>query len=208
MTAAGRTRAARLVGVDHAAAGELDPSLYDVRSLEDIRRAPGDAGTIELIVIRPNDGERQVVDEAIVDVDLGVVGDNWSTRPNRHTPDGKPDPLAQVTIMSARAAALFARSTDRWPLAGDQLFVDFDLDERNVPPGTRLAIGTAVLEVTGRPHNGCAKFRHRFGEDALRLVNSPEGRQLHLRGINTRVAQSGVVRRKGVIRKHGGQKST
>ncbi len=169
--------------------------------LDEIRQAPSDTGTVELIALRPTDGERHVVDEAEVDTLLGVVGDNWSTRPNRHTPDRRPDPKAQVTLMGARAAALFARTPDRWTLAGDQLFVDFDLSEANVPAGTRLAVGTAVVEVTDEPHNGCAKFRRRFGDDALALVNSPEGKQLHLRGINTKVVQAGVVRRGDPIRK-------
>ena len=103
--------------------------------------------------------------------------------------------------MNARAVALFARSRDRWAMAGDQLYVDLDLSEENVPAGTRLAVGSAILEVTDKPHNGCAKFRRRFGEDVLRLVNSPEGKALHLRGINTKVVQAGRVRRGGTIRK-------
>jgi hypothetical protein len=169
--------------------------------LDEIRRAPSTLGTVELIAVRPSDGERQVVDEASADVDLGIIGDNWSTRTNRHTSDRRPDPKAQVTIMSARAAALFSPNPARWPQAGDQLYVDFDLGESNVPAGTRLAVGAAVLEVTDKPHNGCAKFRRRFGEQALRLVNSPEGRQLHLRGINTTVVRSGLIRRGDTVRK-------
>ena len=181
--------------MDPVLAGEL------ALGLDEIRRAPSDTGTVELIALRPSDGERRVVDTADVDLALGVVGDNWSTRPNRHTPDRRPDPKAQVTLMGARAAALFAGPQERWALAGDQLYVDFDLSETNVPPGTRLGIGSAILEVTDEPHNGCAKFRRRFGEDALRLVNSPEGKQLHLRGINARVVQAGLVRRGDTIRR-------
>jgi len=184
-----------LLSVEHATKWQLESGL------DLIRASPPDAGTVELIARRPREGTRDVVEEATIDVDVGVVGDNWSTRPNRHTSDGGPDPLAQITLMNARAVALFARAAERWPLAGDQLYVDFDLSETNVPAGTRLAIGTAVIEVTEEPHNGCAKFRHRFGEDALRFVNSPIGKSLHLRGINTKVVQSGVVRRGDPVRK-------
>jgi MOSC domain-containing protein YiiM len=184
-----------LLTVDHVTTRQMEAGL------DLIRASPPDAGTVELIARRPRDGERDIVEEATVDVDVGVVGDNWSTRPNRHTPGGGPDSLAQITLMNARAVALFARAAERWPLAGDQLYVDFDLSETNVPAGTRLAIGTAVIEVTEKPHNGCAKFRHRFGEDALRFVNSPIGKSLHLRGINTKVVRSGVVRHGDTIRK-------
>jgi MOSC domain-containing protein YiiM len=166
-----------------------------------IADSPVDVGTVELIARRPADGEREVVGDAQLDVEVGLVGDNWSTRPNRHTADGGPDPDAQVTVMNARAAALFATARDQWPLAGDQLYVDFDLSEANVAPGTRLSIGSAVVEVTAEPHNGCAKFRRRFGEDVLRLVNSPRGKQLHLRGINTKVVVSGEVRPGDEVRK-------
>jgi hypothetical protein len=181
--------------VEHLLANEL------ALGLDEIRRAPSETGTVELIALRPSDGERRVVDEANADVTLGLVGDNWSTRPNRHTPDGRPDPQAQVTLMGSRAAALFTRTPDRWALAGDQLYVDFDLSEANVPAGTRLAVGTAILEVTDEPHKGCAKFRRRFGDDALRLVNSPDGTRLHLRGINTTVVHAGAVRCGDSIRK-------
>ena len=91
--------------------------------------------------------------------------------------------------MNARAAALVAGDRERWPLAGDQLYVDLDLSGENLPPGTRLAIGSAVVEVTDEPHTGCKKFSARFGLDALEFVNSPEGRALNLRGINTRVVE-------------------
>ena len=96
--------------------------------------------------------------------------------------------------MSSRAAALVAGDRERWPLAGDQLYVDLDLSDENLPPGTRLALGSAVLEVTDEPHTGCKKFTARFGLDAMVFVNSPVGRALNLRGINARVVESGTVR--------------
>lgn len=175
------------VGV-HRSSAELEAGL------DRIRRAPADAGIVELVVARPAVGERVLLDEAMLDVDVGVVGDCWLTRGSSSTPDGLADPRAQVTLMNARAAALFAGDRERWALAGDQLYVDFDLGEANLPAGSRLAVGSAVLELSDKPHTGCQKFSQRFGLDALRFVNSPEGRRLRLRGANARVAEPGVVR--------------
>jgi MOSC domain-containing protein YiiM len=158
-----------------------------------VREAPAEVGTVEMIVRRPASEEREVLAEAQLDGVAGLVGDAWLGA------DGNRD--RQVTVMNARAAALVAGGRDRWPLAGDQIYVDLDLSEANVPPGTRLELGTAVLEVTGVPHRGCKKFAARFGLDALRLVNSTEGYALHLRGINTRVVAAGVVRVGDRVRK-------
>jgi MOSC domain-containing protein YiiM len=178
------------------------PNLAGLEAgLAAIRQAPRDVGTVELVVARPAVDERRVLDAGRLDVDEGLLGDSWRARGNRHTPDGGPHPGTQVTLMSARAAALIAGTRDRWPLAGDQLYVDFDLSEPNVPAGTRLALGGAVVEVSPVPHTGCAKFRARFGADALHFVNSDEGRALHLRGINVRVVEAGPVRSGDEIRK-------
>jgi hypothetical protein len=177
----------------------------DTVSLEagvpEVERAPKDDGRVELIVRRPVVEEREVLDEATLDTDHGLLGDNWLPRGNRRTPDGSADPAAQLTIMNARAAGLIAGERERWPLAGDQLYVDFDLSRENLPPGSRLSIGSAVVEISEQPHTGCAKFNARFGEDALHFVNSPIGRALNLRGINTRVITGGVVRVGDTIRK-------
>ncbi len=162
--------------------------------LDEIRRAPKDDGRLELIVRRPAIDAREVVDEARLDTEVGLVGDTWQQRASTRTQDGTPHPDAQINIMNVRATALVAQSRDRWPLAGDQLFVDLDLSGVNLPPGTRLAVGTAILEVTALPHTGCSKFVSRFGVDAMQFVNSPVGRALNLRGINARVVRSGTVR--------------
>jgi MOSC domain-containing protein YiiM len=90
---------------------------------------------------------------------------------------------------------------DHWQLAGDQLFIDLDLSEENLPPGTQLAMGTAVIEVTAEPHTGCGKFIARFGVDAVKFVNSPIGQRLRLRGVNARVVRSGRIRVGDSIRK-------
>ena len=162
--------------------------------LDDIRDAPSETGVVELIVRRPAAGEREVVNEARLDVDEGLVGDTWRARGNRHRPDNSADPLAQLTIVNARAAAAYAGDVSRWPLAGDQIYADFDIGVEHLPPGTRLAIGDAEIEVSETPHTGCAKFSSRFGKDALRFVSTPEGRRLRLRGMNARITKSGTVR--------------
>jgi MOSC domain-containing protein YiiM len=165
-----------------------------------VRAAPREEGTVELIVRRPAVDEREVVTEAELDVDDGLVGDNWRAR-GRSGGRRPPNPDTQITVMSSRAVALAAGERDRWPLAGDQLYVDLDLSGENLPPGTRLAIGTAVIEVTAEPHTGCKKFAARFGLETLEAFNSPEGRALNLRGINTRVVQPGAVRVGDAVRK-------
>jgi len=161
--------------------------------LDAIRASPENDGRVELIVRRPGVEEREVVDEATVDAELGLVGDNWSVKPSLKT--GAPNPDAQLTVMNARSIALVAgHDRDRWAQAGDQLFVDLDISYRNLPPGTRLQVGEAVIEVSAEPHLGCGKFSRRFGVNALKLVNSAVGRELNMRGINTTVVTGGVVR--------------
>ncbi|MCA9897752.1 MAG: MOSC domain-containing protein [Ardenticatenaceae bacterium] len=174
--------------IKHLAMEELEAGL------DHIRQSPKDEGVLEMIVRRPSIDERELLHEGDLDTAVGLVGDNWQARGSKSTPDGSAHPEAQLTLMNSRAADLVAQSLDRWALAGDQLYVDFDLSEENIPPGTRLAIGTAVVEVTAKPHTGCQKFVARFGKDAMKFVNSPVGKQLHLRGINTKVIQPGTIR--------------
>ena len=159
-----------------------------------IRQSPADNGPLRMIVQRPGVDQREVVAEGTLDVDAGLVGDSWLTRGSTRTPDGGPNAAAQVTVINARLIALLAQTEDRWPLAGDQLVVDIDLSEANLPPGAQLAIGSAVLEVSAEPHTGCAKFAQRFGHQALRFISTPTGQALRLRGVNTRVIQSGPIR--------------
>jgi len=161
--------------------------------LDEVRRSPKDGGRLELIVARPSAGERAVLDIAHLDEVEGLMGDNWRTRGSRSHPEGLAHTDRQITLMNARAAQFLAGSRDRWALAGDQLYVDLDVSADNLPAGTRLAIGDAILEVTAAPHRGCAKFTHRFGEWATAFVNSPDGSALRLRGINASVVQSGRI---------------
>jgi hypothetical protein len=174
--------------VAHRTAEELEAGLDHVRA------APAVSGTVELIVSRPALGQREILEVGHLDPSVGLVGDTWDQRASKRTADGSPHPDMQLNLINARMSALLADGVDERALAGDQLHVDLDLSEDNVPPGTRLALGTAVIEVTDQPHRGCAKFVERFGKDAMRLVNSPVGRSLHLRGINAKVVQAGSVR--------------
>jgi hypothetical protein len=162
--------------------------------LDALLAAPSDGGRVEEIILRPARDERRPVAEAVIDVDEGVVGDSWRSRGSSSRPDGSANPEAQVTIMSVRVLTAIEPDRSRWALAGDQLLVDADLSVANLPPGTRLAVGEAILEVSGEPHTGCAKFSARFGSDALRWINSPLGRDLRMRGVNLRVIRGGTVR--------------
>jgi MOSC domain-containing protein YiiM len=165
-----------------------------------VRLAPNDTGTVELIVRRPAEEEREVVARARLDPIEGLAGDSWHMRSNSRHEDGSPRRDTQLTLMNARAAALVAGARERWPLAGDQLFVDLDLSYANLPPGTALQVGSAVLEVTDEPHHGCGKFARRFGVDALKFVNSQPGRELNLRGIYARIVTGGTIRAGDAIR--------
>jgi hypothetical protein len=167
--------------MEHATTDELAAGLDHVRS------SPADQGTLELIVRRPVENEREELDEGELDLEVGLVGDRWHL-------GSSPTNDSQLTVINSRLAQLVARSRERWALAGDQLYVDLDLSVANLPTGTRLAIGEAIIEVSDAPHTGCAKFTARFGSDAVKLVNKGLGRELRLRGMNARVVEPGTVR--------------
>lgn len=181
--------------VKHLSLSELEDGLDHVRA------APRDAGTVEMIVRRPSIEEREVLEEAILDGVEGLVGDTWRRRSIEASDDGVPTLDSQITLMNARFVDLVAQARDRWALAGDQLYVDLDVGVENLPPGTTLTIGTAVLEITALPHTGCSKFSRRFGVEALQFVNSPTGRDLRLRGVYATVVRPGSIRRGDVVKK-------
>jgi MOSC domain-containing protein YiiM len=171
---------------------ELDPRMPDLRAL------PTDEGTLELIVVRPSEGERTLPESAEISVEEGLVGDRWKPSVDA---DGNPDRHNQLTIASSHLLGLIA-DRERWPLAGDNLVVDIGLDKTSLPAGTRLAIGdTVVVEISEEPHTGCAKFSARFGSDALKFINSPEGRELRLRGLNAKVVTPGTVSTGDAVRR-------
>jgi hypothetical protein len=184
-----------MINVKHLTMEELEAGL------DEIRQSPRDEGVLALIVRRPQIEAREVLEGGELDLATGLVGDSWISRGSSRTADGSSHPDMQLNIMNARVIALVAQDKDRWQLAGDQLFIDMDLSAENVPPGTQLALGSAVIEVTAQPHTGCKKFVARFGVDAMKFVNSPVGKQLQLRGINARVVQPGMIRVGDVVKK-------
>lgn len=181
--------------VVHRTWTELDAAL------DHIRAAPQDHGVLEMIVSRPAINTRDVLDEATLDTTVGLVGDTWVQRKSSRTKDASPHPEMQLTLMNSRVVDLVSGDRARWPLAGDQLYVDLDLSVRNLPPGTRLAVGEAIIEVSTQPHTGCDKFVGRFGLEAMKFVNSTLGRKLNLRGINARVVRGGRIRVGDLLRK-------
>jgi hypothetical protein len=184
-----------MIAVKHLTMAELEAGL------DEIRRSPKDQGVVDLIVRRPRVDEREVLEEGELSLSEGLVGDSWITRSSSRTPNGWPHPEMQLNVMNSRTIALVAQSKERWPLAGDQIFIDLDLSDENLPAGTKLSLGSAVIEVSALPHNGCKKFVARYGLDAMLFVNSTLGKELHLRGINARVVKAGMFRIGDVVKK-------
>jgi MOSC domain-containing protein YiiM len=161
--------------------------------LPDILASPSDNGVLEGIVIRPGAGQRRELDSCSISLAGGAEGDHWAKGCWMSTDDGHPHPDVQICIMNARCIARIAGERSNWAPAGDNLFIDMDLTPANLPAGQQLAIGSAIIEVTDTPHNGCANFTKRYGRDATIFVNKGEGRALRLRGIYARVVQDGRV---------------
>jgi len=158
--------------------------------LDWLRAAPADHGMPDLIVRRPGVGLREVLVEGRLEPGVGLVGDTWH---GRHEEGEVPDSDTEITIMGSRAVALVAGHDERRALAGDQLYADLDLCPANLPPGTELQIGGALLRVTAQSHTGCGKFARRFGVNAVKCLNSPAGRALNFRGVYARVVRAGDI---------------
>jgi len=172
---------------------ETHLSMETLRAgLPHVRQAPANNGRLAMIVIRPAVDERVAVDTAGLSHSHGLEGDTWRQRGSSHSPDGSAEPDRQITLVSIRALQVISPDETRWPLAGDQLYVDMDLSPENLPPGQRVKVGTAVLEITAAEHRGCVKYSRRFGKDALKFVNQ-DGWPLRLRGIYARVVQDGTI---------------
>ena len=169
--------------------------------LTHVQKSPRDGGKLEMIVVRPGRDERLLLDQCDLSPDNGVHGDDWAVACGNKLPDGRSNPAVQITIMNSRLAQLVAGERSRWPLAGDQFYADLDLSYENLPVGQRLAMGTAVLEITAELHKGCAKFMARFGNDALKFISNEEGKRLNLRGIYAQIVVPGTVAVGDVIRK-------
>ena len=180
---------------NHLTLAELEAGLHNVF------RSPKDNGVLQMIVARPNLGEREILETGELDLEKGLIGDNWKTRGSSRTTDGFGHPEMQLNIMNSRAAALISNTKERWQLAGDQLFIDLDLSEENLPPGSRLEIGSAIIEITSIPHNGCKKFTERFGIEAVKFVNSEIGKRLHLRGLNAKIVKAGTIKTDDLVKK-------
>jgi hypothetical protein len=174
--------------IKHLSTPELEAGL------DNIINSPKNQSVLEMIVSRPEEDAREVMELADLDVNVGLLGDTWQDRPSVRSGDGKAHPDMQITLMNTRVAQLVAQTKERWALSGDQLFADLNLSKTNIPPGTRISIGSAILEATNQPHTGCKKFASRFGADALKFISSDTGKELQLRGISLKVVQSGEIK--------------
>lgn len=181
--------------IEHRSQTDLEAGL------ENIKGSPRDNGMLYMIVVRPMKRERAVPWFSHLSPEAGVEGDHWVQGSWKSLPNGTPDPNVQITLMNSRCLDLIATSKDRWPLAGDNLIVDLNLSAENLKPGQKLALGTAILEVSDIPHTGCMKFRERFGVEALKFVSSKVARELRLRGLFARVIKAGEIRVGDRIRK-------
>ncbi len=174
------------------------------RGLSHIRQSPADQGELKAVVIRPASNERVSLQECAISLERGVHGDRWAKGCWMSLPDGSPHPDVQIAITNSRTMALVAPDENRWPLAGDNLYVDFDLSDENLRPGQQLSLGSAIIEITAVEHTGCKKYAERFGVDALKFVNSEAGKKLRLRGVYARVVHAGVIRVGDTISKLNG----
>ncbi|HKJ56215.1 MAG TPA: MOSC domain-containing protein [Nitriliruptoraceae bacterium] len=173
----------------HLTAEQLETGLAGVRS------SPSEDGTVAMIVARPAEDEREMLASGTFTIAGGLEGDDWHHR-------GSIDPDAQLTLINrAWLDHICAGDRSRWPLAGDQVVVDLDLSTANLVPGDRLRLGTALVEVTSKPHTGCKKFVARYGVEAQRLGATDVGKALRLRGIYVKVVEDGEATPGDTIRK-------
>jgi MOSC domain-containing protein YiiM len=182
--------------VQHATEAELEQGLPTVLA------SPRDAGQLEAIFVRPAPNERRALSSANLTVAGGIEGDRWAKDSRSRLEDGRSDPCCQVSLMNVRFLRQIAGSEDTLCLAGDNLIVDLDLSEANLPAGSRLAIGDSViLEISSKPHTGCSKLESRYGRDARTFMNNKRGKALHLRGRYGFVVTGGQIALGDAVRK-------
>lgn len=169
--------------------------------IDEIKESPKDNGLIEMIVRRPETETREIINSCEISLVNGLEGDNWKARGSSSTPDNSADPEAQITLMNSRVIQLLSGDKENWQWAGDQFFVDMDLGIENLPPHSRIQIGSVILEISATPHTGCKKFSGRFGVEALAFISTPLGKSLRMRGVNAKVIQAGQIKVGDVIRK-------
>ncbi len=187
----------------------IDPSTFqslvslNARLEEILEAAPKDNATLDMIVMRPDHGERVVPNTFEVRSKDGLPGDHWKNGTGYALDDGTGDPDAQICIMMSGCIRAIAGEKKYWPPAGDNFFIDMDLTPTNMPPGTAFSIGSAEFVVTELPHNGCQSFIDRYGRDACLFVNTGVGKVHRLRGIYARVTKDGTVSVGDAVRKLG-----
>lgn len=169
--------------------------------IDEIKASPKDNGVLEMIVRRPETETREIISNGEINLETGLTGDNWKARGSSAMPDGSADPEAQITLMNTRVIQLLSGDKENWQWAGDQLFVDMDLGLDNLPPHSRIQVGSAILEISAKPHTGCKKFSGRFGIEALEFISTPLGKALRMRGVNAKVIQAGEIKVGDVVRK-------
>lgn len=175
---------------------ERHPTLdVCMAAMPDILAAPKDNAPIRSLCLRPGIGQRQFVDSLTMTVSEGIPGDRWLTNPWRKLADGSPDPEIQVSILPTRVCDLVWREGDRAPHPGDPIVADMDMGVDNLPPGSLIQAGSAVLEVSAIFNTACVKWRNRYGLESFRWINMDDHPRHRLRGILCAVREGGTVTR-------------
>ncbi|MEF3048329.1 MOSC domain-containing protein [Pseudotabrizicola sp. L79] len=170
-------------------------------ALPQVLAAPKTDARIDGLCFRPAFNQRQFPDSLTLTRDQGVPGERWLTAPWMKLPDGSPDPRIQVSILPLRVMDLVWRDREGQPHPGDTIVADLDMSEANLPAGTLLQAGTAVVRVSDAFNDACVKWKVRYGKDAKDWVKAPGHPPLRLRGVLCSVEQDGIVRLGDRLRK-------
>lgn len=153
--------------------------------------APRDDAPIALLCTRPALGQRAFPASIRLTKAEGIPGERWLTQSWLRLPDGRPDPRNQVSLLPSRVMDIAWQNRDTAPHPGDPIVADLDMTEANLPVGTLIGVGSAVLRVSDVPNLGCVKWKVRYGSDALAWVAADPA--LRLRGVLCSVEQDGEV---------------